>query len=415
MGKYQQMENTNYDIIIVGAGAAGLMAAVRASQTAQKILIIEKMEKSAKKLRITGKGRCNLTNVAPIVDYIRLCHRGKFLRQAFNNFFHSQLMDFFNEQGLSLVTERGGRVFPASHQAIDVLNCLINYLKKKQVIFLLNSAVEKLLSDQGLIKGVRTSQGDNYYAPKVIVSAGGASYPRTGSTGDGYVLASALGHQIIDISPALVPLIVDLPSEVAPDSLLLKNVTIHVEGIKKQKMEVGDIQWYPQMLAGPLVIKQSELVYKQLRDCGSCHIIIDYKPGITREELDKRLLADITRGKKISDILGKYLPIAIHKLILHATQIPAHLPCAQVNKLQRKQLLNFLKNHRLAIKSCCPIDMAIITAGGISTNEINPRSMESKLIKGLFFGGEVIDVHAPTGGYNLQIAFSTGWLAGGSD
>lgn len=424
---------TGRRVIVVGGGAAGLMAAGQAAEMGAKTLLLEKMNRPGRKLRITGKGRCNLTNVALISDFItHFGPNGRFLRQAFYRFFSSELVAFLKELGVQTVTERGGRVFPASDQAQEVVVALIHWAGKRGITLRTRSPVEQLLVKGGRVTGVQTSRVSSrmkktstgsrpeagiYRADAVIVATGGASYPDTGSTGDGYRLAQLVGHTIVPIRPALVPL--ETAGEVAAklQGLSLRNVTVRVwiNG-KKQAEAFGEMLFTHFGLSGPIILSLSRQIVDALRQGQRVEISIDLKPALDERKLNLRLLRDIkAHGKqKFCTLLKELLPRKLIPICIDLTGISPDKLGHQITAEERKRLRMWLKDFRLEVIGYRPFTEAIITAGGVDTKEVDPRTMESRLVEGLYFAGEVLDLGGDTGGYNLQAAFSTGWLAGRS-
>ena len=407
-------------VIVVGGGAAGLMAAGQAAELGAKVLLLEKMNRPGRKLRITGKGRCNLTNVAPLPEFIaHFGANGRFLRQAFSRFFTAELVAFFEALGVHTVTERGGRVFPASDQAQDVVDALVRWVGERGVTLRTRSPVGRLLVEGGRVVGVQVfrSPGQVYDADAVIVATGGASYPDTGSTGDGYRLAESVGHAIVPIRPALVPL--ETAGDVAPrlQGLSLHNVTVRVwVNGKKQAEAFGEALFTHFGLSGPIVLSLSRQVVDALRLGQSVILSIDLKPALDERKLDARLLRDLdAHGKQqFRTLLKGLLPRKLIPVCIDLTGISPDKAGHQVTAQERKRLRTWLKDFRLEVTGYRPFTEAIITAGGVDTREVDPRTMASRLVEGLYFAGEVLDVDADTGGYNLQAAFSTGWVAGRS-
>lgn len=409
-------------IIVIGGGSAGLMAAGKAAEAGAETILLEKMNRTAKKLRITGKGRCNITNIAPVQDFIQhFGKNGKFLRQAFSRFFNTDLIDFLKKLGVTTVTERGGRVFPESNEANDIADALTNWIKASGITIKNNSSVSQLIIEEGRITGVKLSQDKQYNlentieADAVIIATGGASYPLTGSTGDGYRLAESAGHTVSKIQPALVPL--ETMGKIASllEGLSLKNVTASVWiNQKKSNEEFGDMLFTSTGVSGPIILSLSKLCVEALADNKKVFISIDLKPALDHKKLDERLLRDIKEfsGKATKNMLKGLLPERLIQVCLEQVRIVPDKISNQINSEERKRLRVWLKDFRIEITGHRPIAEAIITAGGVSTKEINPRTMESLKVKGLYFAGEVLDIVADTGGYNLQAAFSTGWLAG---
>ena len=409
---------TRRQVIVVGGGAAGLMAAGQAAGQGAETLLLEKMNHPGRKLRIAGKGRCNLTNVAPVSEFItHFGPNGRFLRQAFAQFFNSDLAAFFEELGVRTVTERGGRVFPASSQAQDVVDALARWVGERGVTLQTRSPAKRLLVEGGRVTGVQASRGQIHRADAIIVATGGASYPATGSTGDGYRLAASVGHTIVPIRPALVPL--ETAGDIAPrlQGLSLRNVTVRVwVNGKKQAEAFGEMLFTHFGLSGPIILSLSRQVVDALLINQSVILSIDLKPALDEGKLDARLLRDLdARGKRqFRTLLKGLLPSKLIPVCIDMTGIPPDKMAHQITAQERKRLRMWLKDFRLEVAGHRPFTEAIITAGGVDTREVDPRSMASRLLEGLYFAGEVLDVDADTGGYNLQAAFSTGWGAGRS-
>jgi predicted Rossmann fold flavoprotein len=421
----------NRRVIVVGGGAAGLMAAGQAASLGVDVLLFEKKSRPGRKLRLTGKGRCNLTNETSLSEFIaHFGPNGRFLRQAFSQFFTADLVDFFGELGVSTVTERGGRVFPATGQAQDVVDALVRWVKDQGVTVYTRSPVEGLLVEGLRVVGVRVSKprvsqkkagasspGRVYRAGAVVVATGGASYPATGSTGDGYRLAQSVGHTIVPIRPALVPL--ETSGNIASrlQGLSLRNVTarVLVDG-KEQAEQFGEMLFTHFGLSGPIILSLSKQVVDALRLGQSVTVSIDLKPALDEHKLDARLLRDLDSfGKRqFRTLLKGLLPSKLIPVCIDLTSIPPRKAGHQITAQERKRLRNWLKDFRLEVTGHRPFSEAIITAGGIETREIDPPTMASRLVEGLYFAGEVLDIDADTGGYNLQAAFSTGWVAGRS-
>jgi len=415
-----------YQVIVVGGGAAGLMAAGQAAGLGAKTLLLEKMNRPGRKLRITGKGRCNLTNIAPLPAFLaHFGHNGRTLRQAFSQFFTSELVAFFQELGVRTVTERGGRVFPVSDQAQDVVDALVRWVTECGVTLHNRSPVDRLLVEGERVVGVQISQTSKerrpakraYRADAVIIATGGASYPATGSTGDGYRLAGSVGHTLVPIRPALVPL--ETAGEIASrlQGLSLRNVTVRVWADGKKRAEAfGEMLFTHFGVSGPIVLSQSKQVVDALRLGQRVTLSIDLKPALDERKLDARLLRDLdSYGKRqFRTLLKGLLPRLLIPVCVELTGIPPHKLGHQITAQERKRLRTWLKNFCLEVTGHRSFAEAIVTAGGVHTREIDPRTMASRLVEGLYFAGEVLDVDADTGGYNLQAAFSTGWLAGRS-
>ena len=404
-------------VIVIGGGPAGLMAAGEAAASGGQVLLLEKMARPGRKLGITGKGRCNLTNIAELSEFIHhFGKNGRFLHQAFDRFFTPELIAFFESRGLPLSTERGGRVFPTCGRAQEVLKVLQNWVLEQGVEIRCKAPADSLLIDSGRILGA-ISKGERLEAGKVVLATGGASYPRTGSTGDGYRLAAQAGHSIVPIRPALVPLETagDLARRMA--GLSLKNVEarLFIDG-KRQFQEQGELCFTPFGINGPLVLSFSHLAVDSLREGRKVVLAIDLKPALSEAQLDLRLQRDFTgrSGEQIASVLRALLPREMVPVCLDQVGLEAKRPAGSITNEERRNLLVWLKNVRLTISGHRSFDEAIVTAGGVDLREIDPRTMESRLVRGLFIIGELLDLHADTGGYNLQAAFSTGWLAGQS-
>jgi predicted Rossmann fold flavoprotein len=406
---------TQPDIIVIGGGAAGLMAAGQAAQAGARTLLLEKMPLPGRKLGITGKGRCNLTNSAEMREFIaRFGPSGRFLRQAFSRFFNNDLMDFFEDLGLKLITERGGRVFPASGQAGDVLRTLRQWLQQCGVEVQTSTTVEGLVVTDGRVTGVLCN-GREIPCRAAILATGGASYPATGSTGDGYRFAAAAGHHIIDIRPALVPLETADAVTGRMAELNLRNIKAHllVDG-KKVAEDFGELVFSKSGVTGPIILTLSGLAVDALRSDRKVELSLDLKPALDEQKLDRRLLRDLdARGKEpIASLLRGLLPAVMVPVCLDLIDLPAERTAATLNAKERRKLGRWIKDFRLEISAHRPFSEAIVTAGGVDTKEVDPRTMESRLTGGLYLAGELLDLQAETGGYNLQAAFSTGWLAG---
>jgi predicted Rossmann fold flavoprotein len=404
-------------VIVIGGGPAGLMAAGQAAESGADTLLLEKKQRTGLKLCITGKGRCNITNIAEVSDFIS--HFGKtgpFLRQAFARFFNTELMAFFNALGLKLVTERGGRVFPASGKAPDVHRALVQWCKTSGVRIIHSAAVDKLLTRHDRIIGV-VSQGREVPCDAVILAAGGASYPATGSTGDGYRLCEFVGHTVVPVRQALVPLVTSGDEAKQMAGLNLRNVNSRmlIDGRKKRE-HFGEVVFTDFGITGPSILTLSGDAVDSLNGGHRVVFSIDLKPALDQKKLDARLLRDIASqgSQPISRLLRGLIPWEMVPVCLNGIDIPAERAACTITAKERRRLRTWLKDFRLDVTGCRPFAEAIITAGGVDTREIDPRTMQSRKTKGLFFAGELIDIQADTGGYNLQAAFSTGWLSGRS-
>ena len=404
-------------VVVIGGGAAGLMAAGEAARMGADTLLLEKMKKPGRKICISGKGRCNITNIADLPDFIsHFGKTGNFLRQSFSRFFSIELMDFFTGQGLELVSERGGRVFPASGKAYDVLDVLVRWVEESGVKVMKSAKVTELIVGDGLVSGV-ICNGKRIESAAVILTTGGASYPATGSTGDGYRFAASVGHTIIPIRPALVPLEVKGELTRTMADLNLRNIVVrmYVNG-KKRKQAFGELVFNETGLTGPVILTLSGHAVDALRQGERVELSIDLKPALDEQKLDARLLRDFaSRGKEeLQSVLRGLLPREMVPVCLRLTGIDPGTMASQLSGKKRGRLRRWLKDFRLEVTGYRPFAEAIITAGGVDTREVDPRTMESKKVGGLFLAGELLDIQGDTGGYNLQAAFSTGWLAGRS-
>jgi len=400
---------------IIGAGAAGLIAAGRAASLGNHVMVFEKNKKAGKKLLITGKGRCNITNNCSLEELMKnIPGNGRFLYSAFNKFNNHDIMNFFESVNVPVKTERGNRVFPVSDKSLDVVNSLVNYARSQGAKFLYEAPVKEIVCDENSVKGILLQNNDYYELDSVILATGGISYPMTGSTGDGYKMAEKLGHTVTDLKPSLVPLEVREGWASRLQGLTLKNVGLTAFDNKNNKVyyEQGEMLFTHFGVSGPMILSAS----RHVMDCGftGSYFLIDLKPALDEDTLDQRLQRDFTRysRKHFENSLSDLLPKSLIPVIVELSGISPDKPVHQITKSERKNLVKLLKGLKLTVTKPRPVSEAIVTAGGISTKEINPSTMESKLVKGLFFAGEIIDVDAYTGGFNLTIAFSTGYVAG---
>lgn len=403
------------NVVVIGAGASGMMASSVASNKGYKVTLIEKNHRVGRKIIITGKGRCNITNDCDVEELIdNVTKNKKFLYSAFYSFTNEDVKSMFESLGVKLKTERGNRVFPVSDSAHDVSDALFKMVKKTGVNILLDTKVTKIIQKDKKVEKVILDNNKEIKCDSVIIATGGMSYPRTGSTGDGYNFAKSLGHTIIDIKPSLVG--IEIKENFIKDlnKLSLRNIEINVYNSKGKIIytDFGEMEFTDYGVDGP-VIKSASCIMKDTTK-ENYKISIDLKPALSYEKLDKRVQKDFTKysNKRFENSLDDLLPKKLIPVIINLSGIDKDLLVHQISKEQRKLLVNLIKNLTLTVKKFRPIDEAIITSGGIKVSEINSSTMESKLIKGLFFAGEVIDVDAYTGGFNLQIAFSTGYLAG---
>jgi len=408
----------NYDVIVIGAGVSGLIAAGRAAELGANVLVIEKMRRPGIKLLITGKGRCNITNSDNIEDFMKNVNpNGRFLKHALYNYFSKDIIGLLNNYGVETVVERGGRVFPVSNKSIDILNALLSNAKKYGTEFRYNCKVTKLLLNRENVTGVEiieNGEKKQITAKKVIICTGGKSYPATGSTGDGYILAKSVGHTIEPPFPALVSIVTKGTIAEQLQGLALKNVhaSVWMNG-KKQIDDFGEMLFTHFGLSGPIILTLSRFIVKELINNNKIEISLDLKPALENSKLDKRLLRDLNEyGKKhIDNIFKLWLPAKLIPVFIKECDIDSTKEGHQITGQERNKIKSLMKDFRLEVVGNRSFKEAIITAGGINTKEIDSKTMQSKLAKNLYFAGEVIDVDANTGGYNLQIAYSTGWLA----
>jgi hypothetical protein len=400
------------DLIIIGGGAAGLLAAGFASQRGLKTIVIEKNSITAKKLGITGKGRCNVTNnVEPKQVIANIPTNGKFLYSAVNRFKPSDVMDFFEGLGVPLKTERGGRVFPQSDKAADIVHALRRFAGSKNVK-IVNASAIKINTADGKVTSVTTTAGE-FEAPNVILCTGGASYPGTGSTGDGYKIAKELGHNIVKPKPSLVPLVAEGDICQSMQGFSLRNVRLYVYDSKDKLIyeNFGEMMFTHFGVSGPLILSASA----HMRDysAGGYRLKIDLKPALDEKKLDERILRDFAKfsNRDFANSLGELAGRSMIPALIELSGIPPETKVNTITREQRRHLVELFKGFPVKITGPRPIAEAIVTSGGVDTKDINPRTMESKLISGLYFAGEIIDVDAYTGGYNLQIAWSTGYTA----
>jgi len=414
-------------VLVIGGGAAGLMAAVTAAEQGNNVIILEKMDSLGKKLLITGKGRCNITNSADMEEFMKnIPENSKFLFSAFNQYNNQNIINFLKEQGVATKVERGGRVFPVSDKAIDVLNAFTRKLKELNVQIKTNFEVTKILTEEGIIAGIEgenNGKTERLLADKVVLATGGKSYPVTGSTGDGYILSKEVGHTVTNIKPSLVPLTCSSKSKLLcqeMQGLSLRNVAIKIKCEEKTIYEdFGEMLFTHYGLSGPIILSSSAILirYKNIENLlkeNKIKISIDLKPALDEEKLDNRLLRDFEelKNKQFKNSLEKLLPRKMIEPVIELTGINPEKRINEITKEERKKVVKILKGLELTISGFRHIEEAIVTSGGVSIKEINPKTMESKIIKGLHFAGEVMDLDAFTGGFNLQIAWSTGYAAG---
>ena len=411
-------------VIVIGGGPAGIIAAIKSKEENNDVTILEKNDILGKKILVTGKGRCNITNGAEISEFINnIPGNGKFLYSAFENFNNKDIIKLLKEEGLETKEERGNRIFPVTDNANDVRVSLSRKVRKLGIEVLTNAKVEKVIVKDGIAIGVEYNNNEKMYGDKIIISTGGASYPTTGSTGDGYEMAKEVGHTIKEIRPSLVPLeTYEKRYCKEMQGLSLRNIEIKLIDTQKDKTiykDFGEMMFTHFGVTGPVIISSSaHLVrYKninQLMKDKKIKLIIDLKPALSIEKLDDRILRDFAefKNKEFKNSLDKLLPQKMIPVIIELSKIEPDKKVNEITKEERLNLVKIIKNLEMYISGFRPISEAIVTAGGISTKEINPKTMESKIVKNLYFAGEVIDVDAYTGGFNLQIAYSTGYTAG---
>lgn len=402
-------------IVIVGAGAAGMMAAIAAAEQGCEVVLLEKMDQAGRKLRLTGKGRCNLTNTAPLKEFItHIGPDGRWMRNSFAQMFNTQLMDFFEQRNVPLVEERGSRIFPKSGKSLDIFLALINDLERRPNVEIRKNTTVKSLTDDR--HGVRLQDGTTVRGDALIIATGGLSYPTTGSTGIGYRLAEEAGHSVTPQVPSLVSLTCEEPIPQELVGFILKNVGLAITRPDGKKLYegFGEMTFAQHGIDGPIVLSASRQVSRILNGGEKLVAHIDLKPAVAADTLDRRLIADLdANGTRLfHDALRMWLPAELVQLALDRLHIEYYKRLHQISSAERKRLLAFLKNVQFTLCGTGDYNTAIVTQGGVSLKEINPKTMESKLVPGLYFAGEVLDLDADTGGYNLQIAFSTGYAAG---
>lgn len=404
------------DVLIIGGGAAGLMAAGTVSMTGKSVTVLERNDRPARKVMITGKGRCNVTNNCTELDELieNVPQNGRFLYSAFSNFMPSDTMELFEDMGVPLKTERGGRVFPVSDKAVDIVDALVSFATDDGAQ-LVKGRAKELIIENGTVKGAVTYDGEKIFAEKVLIATGGKSYPATGSTGDGYELAKQAGHTVTELKPSLVSLVCHEGFCTDLQGLALKNVSMSViDSVTNKEIykDFGEMLFTHFGVSGPMILSAGAHMRNMQR--GRYKIYVDMKPGLSYEQLDARILRDFSENnnKNFINSLGGLLP---RKMIPVAVKLSGIKPTEKVNQItkeQRRKFAEVLKKFKITVNDFSPIEEAIVTSGGVKVSEIDPKTMESKIVKNLYFAGEVIDVDAYTGGFNLQIAFSTGRLAG---
>lgn len=410
-------------VVVIGGGPAGMMAAISSAENGNEVILLEKMNSLGRKLLITGKGRCNITSSIEIDDFIKnIPGNGMFLYSAFKNYTNQDIIEMMKDSGVEVKEERGNRIFPVSDKSLDVLKAFTRNLKDNNVDIKLNTKVNEIIVKDGVAVGVKTDSG-KILADKIILATGGRSYPLTGSTGDGYEIVKKLGHTITDIRASLVPLeTYETALHKELQGLSLRNIAINIidkEANKKIYDDFGEMLFTHFGVSGPVILSgSSHLVrYPRLNEkLKSKNIIlqIDLKPALSEKKLDDRILRDFEelKNKEFKNSLEKLLPQKLIPIVIDILKIAPHKKVNEITKEERQSLVKLLKCFELKIKGFRTIDEAIVTAGGINVKEINPKTMESKIVQGLYFAGEIIDVDAYTGGFNLQIAYSTGYTAG---
>lgn len=411
------------NVVVVGGGPAGMIAGITSAEEGNNVILVEKNSSLGNKLKITGKGRCNLTFDGDEEKFRNnIVNSSKFMYSSFSNFNNKDVVDFFNKLGVKTKVERGGRVFPVSDSAIDVVNALKNKLKKENVKIKYNSKVVEIITENEKISGVKLENGTEIACDKCIIATGGKSYSSTGSTGDGYILLEKLGHSIKEIKPGLVPLKSEDKICKELQGLSLRNVKVSLIDKTNNKIlysEFGEMMFSHFGVTGPVILSASSKLntvknIKEKLDKNQIELVIDLKPALSFEVLDKRIQRDFEKytNKEFKNSLNDLLPQKLISPIINLSKIDKEKKVHQITREQRENLVNIVKNLKINISGFMPLDMAIVTSGGINTKEINPKTMESKIVKGLYVVGELLDVDAYTGGYNLQIAFSTGVAAG---
>lgn len=405
------------EVVIIGGGAAGMMAAAAAAEQGHHVCLCEKNEKLGKKLYITGKGRCNLTNNCDVETLLQaVCTNRKFLYSSFYGFTSQDVIDFFERTGMKTKTERGNRVFPVSDHSSDVIGALAAELRTRGVRIFLNQEISEILTDADAVTGVRLADGKQLAADAVIVATGGLSYRTTGSTGDGYRFARELGHSVTELSPSLVPIETADQWAQKLQGLSLRNVEVTIlDGKKELYREFGEMMFTHFGVTGPLILTASCMIQKKLR-VHPLTLSIDLKPALTVEQLDARILREFeaAKNKQLKNVLGSLFPAKLIPVMIERSNIPGEKAVHDISREERQTLVMLTKHFSLTLLRLRDYNEAIITRGGVSVKEINPATMESKKVKGLYFAGEVLDLDAVTGGFNLQIAWSTGHAAGSS-
>lgn len=406
-----------YDIAVIGAGPAGIMAAIRAGQLEKNILLIERNNTIGRKILLSGKGRCNVTNILFLEEFIaKFGRQGAFLRSAFSKFFNQELIDFFKAKGLDLKVERQGRVFPVTDRAASIVEVLMRYLLENKVNIVYNKHLVEIKKEGNSFR-LFFASGRHTAARRVILATGGSSFSFTGSSGNGFTIARKFGHTIVPLMPGLVPLRTKEAWVKGLKGLTLKNIRLTFAGEKKKIIsDIGELLFTHFGVSGPLILDLSSSVLELLERDKEVSLGIDLKPGLTAGQLEDRLLREFRAGgaKNIKNALKSILPLKLIEVFVSLLRLDYNKKANQVSKEERRAMVSLLKSFGLCIAGSLPIEEAMVTCGGVSTKEIDPRTMESRLVAGLYFAGEIIDASASSGGYNLQQAFSTGYLAGES-
>lgn len=408
---------------VIGGGAAGMIAAITAAKDNNEVVVIEKTSSLGNKLKITGKGRCNLTFDGDEEDFKKnIVTNYKFMYSSFSNFSNKDVVNYFESLGVKTKVERGGRIFPVSDKATDIVKALENEIKKRKIKVMYNSSVTEIITKNNIVTGVKLENGNIVNVDKCIVATGGNSYKSTGSSGDGYRLLEKLGHTVTEIKPALVPLKSEDKICKKLQGLSLRNISINLIDMDTNKLiysDFGEMMFSHFGVTGPVILSASSRL-NQVKDLKNkfrnkkIKLQIDLKPALSSEVLDKRILRDFEKytNKEFKNALNDLLPQKLIPVVIDISDIDENTKVHQITKKQRENLVSIIKNLEITITDFMPIDMAIVTSGGINVKEVNPKTMESKIINGLYIAGELLDVDAYTGGYNLQIAFSTGFAAG---
>lgn len=405
-------------VVVVGGGASGMMAGARAGECGAKVLLLEKMTRLGSKILLSGKGRCNFSNTADLREFVAAFGpEGKFLYGAFSHFFRPDLLDLFESLGLKAEVERGGRVFPESNRALDVVRVLKKFLQRGRVQVRLNAPVDQIEVEKGKVARVLLRGGESIEGDACILATGGLSYPDTGSSGDGYEIARRLGHTIVPLRPALVPLEVEEAWVKELQGLALRNVKASLFFGQKEKKKVGEdfgeLLFTHFGVSGPIILKLSRLISRS-QTRGRFTLSLNLKPALGAEQLDRRLIRDLAKyhRRQFKHSLGDLVPQKLVSILVQLSGIPPEKPAHSITAQERAKLANFLSALPLTILRTRPIEEAVVTAGGVELAEVNPKTLESRIISRLYFCGEILNLDGPTGGYNLQAAFSTGYLAG---